>query len=99
MKGDKTAFHKNATDLAFLTTMIPEGFELKNSIVDDSTAKKEIWEDWDKFLEKAKNIQQATHELSAPEYDMASFDPRKFGGQNCGGCHRDFRKRDDDHNH
>ena len=96
MQGDKTAFTKNAADLAFLTTMIPEGFELKDSIVKDSSAKKEIWEDWDKFLDKAKNIQQATRELSAPGYDMAAFDPRKFGGQNCGGCHRDFKKRDDD---
>ena len=96
MKGDKTAFHKNATDLAFLTTMIPEGFELKNSIVKDSNAKKEIWEDWDTFLEKAKNIQQATRGLAAADYDMSTFDPRKFGGENCGACHRKFKERDKD---
>ena len=96
MKGDKSAFQKNAADLAYLTTMIPEGFELKDSIVDDSKAKKEIWEDWDEFLQKAKNIQQAARELSVPGYDPAAFDPRKFGGQNCGGCHRDFRERDED---
>ena len=96
MKGDKTAFHKNATDLAFLTTMIPEGFELKDSIVKDSSAKKEIWEDWNTFLEKAKNIQQAARGLAAADYAMSSFDPRKFGGENCGACHRKFKKRDKD---
>jgi len=96
MKGDKTAFQKNAADLAFLTTMIPEGFELKNSIVEDSAAKKEIWEDWDKFLDKAENVQTAARALASANYNLADFDPRKFGGQNCGGCHRDFKKRDDD---
>lgn len=96
MKGDKQAFHKNAADLAFLTTMIPEGFELKDSIVKDSDAKKDIWQDWDKFLGKARNIQQATRELASANYNLADFDPRKFGGQNCGGCHRDFKKRDKD---
>ena len=96
MKGDKQAFHKNAVDLAFLTTMIPEGFELKDSIVKDSSAKKEIWEDWNTFLEKAKNIQQAARGLAAADYAMSSFDPRKFGGENCGACHRKFKKRDKD---
>ena len=96
MKGDKTAFRKNAADMAFLSTMVTEGFELKNSIVDESKAKKEIWEDWDKFQDKARNLQEATRDLSAPNYDFTAFDPKKFGGQNCGGCHRDFRVRDDD---
>lgn len=94
MKGDKAAFQKNAADLAFLTTMIPEGFELKNSIVKHSDAKKEIWEDWSTFLEKAKDIHKAASGLAAADYDMSSFDPRKFGGQNCGACHRKFKKRD-----
>lgn len=96
MKNDKSAFRKNAADFAYLATMITEGFELKNSIVDESRAKKEIWEDWDEFLEKADNLQKAAQALSAPAYDAADFDPKKFGGQNCGGCHRDFRVREDD---
>jgi len=95
-KGDKAGFKKQSSDLAYLTTMITEGFELKNSIVKDSKAKQDIWNDWDKFRKKAEDIQQAAHELTADDYDLSAFDPKKFGGQNCGGCHRDFKKRNDD---
>lgn len=94
-KGDKGAFRKNARDLAYLTTMIPEGFELKDSIVQHSRAKKDIWENWDKFLEKAKKTRQAAKQLASADYDFSAFNPKKFGGQNCGGCHRDFKKRKD----
>lgn len=92
-KGDKAGFHKQAADLAYLTTMITEGFELKNSIVDKSHAKPDIWNDWDTFLKKAKNMQEAAQGLTADDYDLSAFNPKKFGGQNCGGCHRDFKKR------
>jgi len=88
--GDKATFHKNASEIYYLSKMIPEGF-IPNSIVKGSKAKKEIWEDWDKFTAKAADFTKNAEELANPSYDITSFDPKKFGGENCGGCHRKFK--------
>jgi cytochrome c556 len=92
--GDKATFHKNAAEISYLSKMITEGF-IPNSIVKGSKAKKEIWEDWDKFTEKAADFTKNADELANPSYDIAEFDPRKFGGENCGGCHRKFKVKDE----
>jgi len=91
--GDRSAFQKHASDLAYLASMITEGFELKNSMPEGSAAKKEIWEDWELFLEKAHILQNATKEIASADYDMGSYDARDFGSTICGGCHREFRER------
>ena len=92
--GDKAEFHKNAAEISYLSKMIPEGF-IPNSIVNGSKAKKEIWEDWDKFTAKAADFTSNVDALANPSYDIASFDPKKFGGENCGGCHRKFKEKDE----
>jgi len=90
--GDKAAFQKHAKDIAYLGSLITEGF-IPNSLIEGSTAKAEIWENWDDFMAAADNLQAKASELASPDYDMASFDSRDFGGEACGGCHRQFKER------
>ena len=94
MQGDKAAFQKEAADMAYLSGLIVEGFELKDSIPEGSLAKPEIWSDWDTFVEKANDLQTSAQDL-ADSGDMGAFDPMKFGRGNCGVCHKDFKERDE----
>jgi len=91
--GDKAAFQKHASDMAYLGGLITEGF-IPDSIVDGSHAKPEIWENWDDFVAAAEDFQSLASELASPDYDMASFDARGFGGEACGSCHREYKARD-----
>ena len=91
--GDVEAFRKQAGDMVYLAGLITEGF-IPNSKVSGSRAKEDVWKDWDKFVETANEFQGKARELAAPGYDMSSFDPRDFGGNACGSCHRPFRERD-----
>ena len=91
--GDKAGFHKNAAEIAWLSKMVTEGF-IPNSIVKGSRAKAEIWEDWDKFEKRAMDFTSNMNGLADPAYDIDSFNPKKFGGDNCGGCHRAFKSRE-----
>lgn len=90
---DEAAFKKHAGDLAYLAGLITEGFELKDSLPEGTKAKKEIWEDWDDFVEKAGDFQKNAQAL-ADSGDFASFDFKKFGSGNCGACHRNYKERD-----
>ena len=90
--GDKNGFHRNAAELSYLSKMIPEGF-VPNSIVVGSRATAEIWQDWDDFSAKAADFRSNLSELADPAYDYTTFDPKKFGGDNCGSCHRAFKSR------
>lgn len=87
---DEAAFKANAKDLEYLAGMLEEGFQIKDSLPEGTTAKPTIWEDYDTFTEKADTLRQAAASLSE-DGAMASFDPRGFGSKNCGGCHRVFR--------
>lgn len=91
--GDKAGFHRIASEIAWLSKMIPEGF-IPNSIVKGSRAKADIWEDWEKFNKKASEFKSNMQGLADAGYDYSSFDPKKFGGDNCGGCHRPFKARE-----
>ena len=91
--GDKAGFHKKASEIAYLSKMITEGF-IPNSIVKGSRAKADIWEDWEKFEQRTKEFTSNMEGLANPSYDIDSFDPKKFGGDNCGGCHRAFKSRE-----
>jgi cytochrome c556 len=91
--GDKAAFHKIAAEISYMSKMIPEGF-IPNSIVEGTQAKPEIWEDWDKFTAKATEFTKNLDGLADSNYDISSFDPKKFGGDNCGSCHRKFKARE-----
>lgn len=90
MKGDEAMFKKHAADLAYLTTMLEEGFEIENSLPEGTEAKAKIWDDFSKFEEKADTLRAAVAELQN-DGAMEEFNPRNFGSKNCGGCHREFR--------
>jgi cytochrome c556 len=90
---DAEAFRGHASDMVYLAGLITEGF-IPNSRLGNSKAKEDIWKDWDKFVETAAGFQDKARALAAPEYDISSFDPRDFGSNACGSCHRPFRERD-----
>lgn len=92
-KDDAVAFNKHATDLAYLSSMLEEGFQIENSLPEGTRAKAEIWENYDSFKEKAKDLTDAATKLTE-DGAMESFDIRKFGSSSCGGCHRDFRVKE-----
>lgn len=94
MKSDAAGFNKHATDLQYLASMLEEGFQIKNNIPEGSKAKPEIWSDFSKFEEKANALRTAAAGLTK-DGAMESFNPRDFGSKNCGGCHRDFKVKDD----
>ena len=91
--GDKAAFQKHAKDMAYLGSLITEGF-IPDSMIEGSSAKAAVWDDWDGFVEAADKFQELASELASPSYDMASFNARSFGGDACGSCHRNFKERD-----
>ena len=93
MSNDSAAFNKHATDLQNLTSMLEEGFQIENSLPDGTAAKPEIWEDFDKFEERATTLRTAVAGLTE-EGAMESFDPKDFGSKNCSGCHRDFKVKE-----
>ena len=90
---DAAAFAKHAADLAQLSGMIEEGFQIENSLPEGTKAKPEIWEDYEKFQSKAQVLTDLATSF-AQEGAMVDFDPRKFGSKTCGGCHRDFKNKD-----
>ncbi len=93
-KNDEAAFTQNAKDLAYLSSMIEEGFTIENSLPEGTKAKPEIWEDFAKFQGKITNMADITNGF-AKEGAMSDFDPREFGSKACGSCHRDFKIKDD----
>jgi cytochrome c556 len=92
--GDQAAFKSHMGNIAYMAGLITEGFQIPNNAPNGSLALPAIWEDFDNFSEKADNLINAASALAASG-DMDAFDPRKFGGGNCGGCHRDHKQRDD----
>ncbi len=90
--GDKAGFHRNAAQIVALTDMIEEGF-IPDSMVDGTLAKKDIWDDWDEFTGKIAEFKKNMNALADPAYDIAGFDPKKVGGDNCGSCHRAFKSK------
>lgn len=90
--GDQAAFKDSAADIAYLAGMITDGFQIENNIYENSLALPAIWEDFDNFTNRASILRDAAQAL-ADSGDMDSYDQRKFGSENCGGCHRDHKKR------
>ncbi|TQV79415.1 cytochrome c [Exilibacterium tricleocarpae] len=93
-QNDEATFIKHASDLEYLATMLEEGFQIKNSLPEGTAAKPEIWKDYDTFKKKSETLKSAANDLTKSGA-MADFDARDFGSKNCGGCHRDFRVKDD----
>jgi len=48
-RDDAASFTKHATDLAQLSTLIEEGFQIENSLPEGTKAKPEIWQDYEKL--------------------------------------------------
>jgi len=92
-KNNPDAFTKHAADLAQLSTLIEEGFQIANSLPEGTKAKPEIWEDYKKFQAKAMALTEAATGFTEAGA-MANFDAREFGSKTCGGCHRDFKIKD-----
>jgi len=90
---NEAAFIKHATDLAQLSSLIEEGFQIENSLPEGSKAKPEIWQDYEKFQTRAQDLGDAAMGFTESGA-MANFDPREFGSKSCGGCHRDFKIKD-----
>jgi len=93
-QGDETAFIKHAKDLEYLASMIEEGFQIENSLPEGTTAKPNIWEDFDTFSEKSETLRAGANALTQPGA-MADFNPKEFGSKTCGNCHREFRIKED----
>ena len=58
-------------------------------------AKPELWQEWDKFVAAAKELEQESNKLAtvAQSGDMAAIDAQvKAVGKACGDCHKPFRK-------
>ena len=93
-KGDETAFVKHANDLAFLSTLLEEGFQIENSLPEGTRAKPEIWQDYATFKEKAQTLNEAATALTESGA-MKGFDIQDFGSKICGGCHKKFRLKEE----
>jgi cytochrome c556 len=95
---DAAAFTKHASDVAVLAAMIPEGF-IPNSAVPGSAALPEIWTNMSDFQAKAMELQNAAQSLATAAQSQG-FEAAKgmvqAVGQTCGGCHRPYRRRQEE---
>jgi cytochrome c556 len=89
---------KSARDVAAIAGMLTDGF-IPNSIVKGSAALPEIWMNFPDFQQKAADLQTASTAL-ADAAQANGFAAAKgmvqAVGQSCGGCHRPYRKRQEE---
>jgi len=90
--GDQASFSRHAQDLAHLSGMVIDGFELKDNIPKGSLSKQAIWDNWQDFSDRAASFQKNSTELASTG-KIESFDAKKFGTVNCGGCHRKYKEK------
>lgn len=94
---NKDDFAKNADDLATLAALAENGFEVEG-VADGSRAKKDIWEDKDKFDAGMKKFVEDTAALAtaAKSGDMDSIKPVLLKvADDCKQCHKSFRAEED----
>jgi cytochrome c556 len=93
--GSIEAIAVNAEALAISAQHIPSLFP-QGSMSDKSFAKPEIWQEWAKFEEAAKNLETLAIKLrdtAASKDAQATQDLLKdFGRNACGTCHQPFRR-------
>ena len=84
----------NAETLALNAEHIPSLFP-QGSTSDKSNAKPEIWQRWDEFQGKAKNLETWSIKLRdaarAKDADQVQAIAKDFGRETCGACHTPFR--------
>jgi cytochrome c556 len=94
---DEAVFTKATADLAALAGMVTEGFDTEG-IATGSRATPEIWSNWDDFVAKAGDLEQAAQAL-ADAAATGGFSAAQGMVQgtvgNCGGCHRSYRAPDE----
>ncbi|HEY9183191.1 MAG TPA: cytochrome c [Gammaproteobacteria bacterium] len=95
---DEAAFKKHASDVVVLSGMIVEGF-IPNSAIEGSAALPEVWTNMADFQAKAADLQNAAQAL-ADSANQNGFEAAKgmvqAVGQTCGGCHRPYRRRQEE---
>ena len=77
-----------------MTTLIASAFR-KEITAGKTDAKPEIWQEWDKFQEAVKTLEQESGQLAevAQGNDMEAIEAqvKKLAGA-CGNCHKPYRK-------
>jgi cytochrome c556 len=95
---DNATFAKHANDVAVLAGMVTEGF-IPNSATANSAALPEVWTNMSDFQQKAADLQNAAQAL-ATTASQQGFEAAKgmvqAVGQTCGGCHRPYRRRQEE---
>jgi cytochrome c556 len=88
----------HAGQMAALAPLIAPAFK-ENVETDATDAKPEIWQDWAKFESKIADFEKAARNL---ETAAKGSDPAAVGaamkalGKSCGGCHKSFRKPEEE---
>lgn len=94
---DEAEFSKSVNDLAALSGMLVEGF-MPEGMPNGSRAMPEIWQNWDDFVKKAGELQNAAMGL-AEASNNGGFSAAQGLVQGtigtCGSCHRAYRKREE----
>jgi len=89
---DHIAAHAQSIQAA--SKLIEDAF--KKEITEGKTdAKPDVWQDWDKFVDAAKKLEEESGKLAevAKSGDMAAIAAQvKATGKACGDCHKPFRK-------
>lgn len=89
---DHIAAHAQSIQAA--SKLIEDAF--KKEIIEGKTdAKPDVWQDWDKFVDAAKKLEEESGKLAevAKSGDMAVIAAQvKATGNACGDCHKPFRK-------
>jgi len=84
-----------AQQIADIAKKIPELFP-QGSDQGDTTAKPEIWQNWDKFTSQAQDTEKAALAVlaAAKSGDIAQLTTSyKMLGGTCGSCHQDFKAK------
>ncbi|MBI4523347.1 MAG: cytochrome c [Deltaproteobacteria bacterium] len=90
---DYTTIEMKAKDLMGSSEKITDHFP-KGSTAGKTKAKAEIWDQWDDFGKKAKNLRKAASELAdaAKSGDEGAVKVKvKAVSESCSGCHKAFR--------
>lgn len=88
----------HAGQMANMAQLIAPAFK-ENVATDATDAKPEIWQDWSKFESKIADFEEAARNLEAAASgaDPAAVGPAmKALGKSCGGCHKPFRRPEEE---
>ena len=96
MPFNRDLIKRNAKRMNLVIPWIPEGF-IPDSIVGDSEAKPEIWENWDDFKAKHQDLMDASSKLeqvanSDADDDGAVVKAIVAVGNACKSCHDDYKE-------